>query len=181
MERERFQDYTNNGQKAKSTFSAAEMERRQQTIRTHMADNDIDAVLFTSYHCINYYSDFLFCYFGRRYGFVITADYATSISAGIDGGQPWRRTFGNNVTYTDWSKDNYFHAVRKLVGSAKRIGIEFDHVNIDLLNLLKSEFPGVEFVDVADASMRLRMIKSCLLYTSPSPRDQRGSRMPSSA
>ncbi|NND90615.1 MAG: M24 family metallopeptidase, partial [Granulosicoccus sp.] len=85
---------------------------------------------------------------------------ATSISAGIDGGQPWRRTFGDNVTYTDWSRDNYFHAVRKLVGSARRIGIEFDHVNIDLLKQLKSEFSGVEFVDIADPSMKLRMIKS---------------------
>ena len=27
----------------------------------------------------------------------------------------------------------------------------------------------------------LRRVQSCLLYTSPSPRDQRGSRMPSSA
>lgn len=160
MERERFQDYTDNGDKAKPTFSAAEMQRRQDSIRKYMADNNVDAALFSSYHCINYYSDFLFCYFGRRYGLVITADKATSISAGIDGGQPWRRTFGDNVTYTDWSRDNYFHAVRKLVGSARRIGIEFDHVNIDLLNLLESEFPGVEFVDIAGPSMQLRMIKS---------------------
>ena len=160
MQRERFQDYTNNGDKATPTFSAAEMQRRQDTIRQHMASNDVDAVLFTSYHCVNYYSDFLYCQFGRRYGFVITADKATSISAGIDGGQPWRRTFGHNVTYTDWSHDNYFHAVRNLVGSARRIGIEFDHVNIDLLALLKSAFPGVEFVDIAAPSMRLRMIKS---------------------
>ncbi|MFK8083679.1 MAG: aminopeptidase P family protein [Granulosicoccus sp.] len=160
MERERFQDYTNNGDKAKPTFSAVEMQRRQDAIRQHMASSSIDAALFTSYHCVNYYSDFLYCQFGRRYGFVITADNATSISAGIDGGQPWRRTFGHNVTYTDWSRDNYFHAVRSLVGSAKRIGIEFDHVNIDLLELLKSEFPSVEFVDIAAPSMRLRMIKS---------------------
>jgi len=160
MERERFQDYTDNGDKARPTFSGVEMQRRQDAIRKHMADNDVDAVLFSSYHCVNYYSDFLYCYFGRRYGFVITADKATSISAGIDGGQPWRRTFGDNITYTDWSRDNYFHAVRKLVGSAKRIGIELDHVNIDLLNLLKAEFPGVEFVDIAVPSMQLRMIKS---------------------
>ena len=33
--------------------------------------------------------------------------------------------------------------------------------------------------EIADAVKSL--IKSCLLYTSPSPRDQRGSRMPSSA
>ncbi|MFQ8433320.1 aminopeptidase P family protein [Amaricoccus sp. W119] len=160
MERERFQDYTGNGARVKPTFSAAEMERRQDAIRAHMAEAGIDAALFTSYHNINYYADFLYCQFGRRYGFVITHDGATSVSAGIDGGQPWRRTFGGNVTYTDWSRDNYFHAVRQLVGGAKRIGIEFDHVNIDLLNLLRTEFPGVDFVDIAAPAMRLRMVKS---------------------
>ena len=46
------------------------------------------------------------------------------------------------------------------MGRSKRIGIEFDHVNIDLLNLLKSAFPGVDFVDIAIPSMQLRMIKS---------------------
>ncbi len=160
MERERFQDYTNNGEKVKPTFSAAEMQRRQDSIRGHMAKAGIDAALFTSYHNINYYGDFLYCYFGRGYGLVIDHTIATSISAGIDGGQPWRRTFGGNVTYTDWQKDNYFHAVRKLTGGVKRLGIEFDHINIDTLNLLKSEFPGMEFVDIAQPAMRLRMIKS---------------------
>src|SRR5690606_1689878 len=105
--------------------------------------------LFTSYHNINYYADFLYCQFGRRYGLVIDHDKASTISAGIDGGQPWRRSFGGNVTYTDWQKDNYFHALRQLAGQARRIGIEFDHVNIDLLDLLKAEFPGVAFVDIA--------------------------------
>ncbi|MCI2393765.1 aminopeptidase P family protein [Aliiroseovarius sediminis] len=161
MERERFQDYTNNGDKATPTFSDAEMQRRLDAIRAYMKDANIDAALFTSYHCVNYYSDFLYCQFGRRYGFLVDHDIATSISAGIDGGQPWRRTFGGrNITYTDWQKDNYFHAIRQLAGGAKRLGIEFDHVNIDLLNLLKSEFPDMEFVDIAAPSMRLRMIKS---------------------
>ncbi|EKE45709.1 hypothetical protein OCGS_0181 [Oceaniovalibus guishaninsula JLT2003] len=160
MERERLQNYVGNGEKARPTFSAGEMQRRQDAIRGHMAEAGIDAALFTSYHNINYYADFVYCSFGRRYGLVIDQNNATSISAGIDGGQPWRRTFGGNVTYTDWSKDNYFHAVRQLVGKARRIGIEFDFVNIELLNLLKSEFPRVEFVDIAAAAMRLRMIKS---------------------
>ncbi|MTH79469.1 aminopeptidase P family protein [Paracoccus aestuariivivens] len=159
-ERERLQSFVGNGEKAKGTFSASEMQRRLVEIRKHMAASDIDAALFTSYHNINYYADFMFCQFGRRYGFLVDQDHATSISAGIDGGQPWRRTFGNNLTYTDWQKDNYFHAIRQIIGSASRIGIEFDHVNIDLLALLKSEFPGVEFVDIAAAAMRLRMIKS---------------------
>jgi creatinase len=160
MERERFQDYTKNGDKVVPTFSATEMQRRQDSIRAHMAAAGVDAALFTSYHNINYYGDFLYCYFGRRYGLVIDHTMATSISAGIDGGQPWRRTFGGNVTYTDWQKDNYFHAVRKLTGGVKRLGIEFDHINIDTLNLLKSEFPTMEFVDIAAPAMRLRMIKS---------------------
>jgi creatinase len=161
MERERLQDYTGNGEPVKPTFSAAEMQRRLDAIRAHMASAGVDAALFTSYHNINYYADFLYCQFGRRYGFLVDHDIATSISAGIDGGQPWRRTFGGrNVTYTDWQKDNYFHAIRQLTGGVKRLGIEFDHVNIDLLNLLKSEFPQMEFVDIAQPAMRLRMIKS---------------------
>lgn len=158
--RERMQDYVGNGDKAKPTFSVEEMQRRQDELRGWMAKNDVDATLFTSYHNINYYADFMYCQFGRRYGLVIDHDRATSVSAGIDGGQPWRRTFGHNVTYTDWQKDNYFHAVRQLVGNAKCIGIEFDHVNVELLGLLKSEFPGVGFVDIASPTMRLRMIKS---------------------
>lgn len=158
--RDRIQSFAGNGRKVTPTFSDGEMQRRLDAVRGHMSKNGIDAALFTSYHNINYYSDFLYCQFGRRYGFLVDHDKATSISAGIDGGQPWRRTFGENVTYTDWQKDNYFHAIRQIVGAAKRIGIEFDHVNIDLLSLLKSEFPGVEFVDIAGPAMRLRMVKS---------------------
>ena len=116
-QRERLQSFEGNGPKVQPTFSAAEMQRRQDAIRAYMAAQGIDAALFTSYHGINYYSDFLYCQFGRRYGFLIDHDKATSISAGIDGGQPWRRTFGNNVTYTDWQKDNYFHAVLEAVKS----------------------------------------------------------------
>ncbi len=160
MQRERLVDFTKNGQKVTPTFSAAEMTRRLDAIRKTMAECDIDAALFTSYHNICYYSDFLYCQFGRRYGLLVDHDKSTSISAGIDGGQPWRRTFGENLTYTDWQKDNYFHAIGQLIGGVKRLGIEFDHVNIDLLGLLKAEFPGVEFVDIAAPAMRLRMIKS---------------------
>ena len=160
MQRDRLQDFSGNGEKARPTFSDAEMTRRQTTIREHMSDAGIDAVLFTSYQNINYYADFLYCRFGRRYALVLTPDKATTVSAGIDGGQPWRRTFGENVVYTDWQRDNYFHAVRGLIGDAGRVGIEFDEVDIDFLKLLEAEFPKVEFVDIAAAAMRLRMVKS---------------------
>jgi creatinase len=149
-----------NGEKEHSPFSDAEMARRQNAVRGWMSENSVDACLFTSYHCINYYSGFLFCYFGRKYGFVLDHDKATSISAGIDGGQPWRRTFGDNVTYTDWRKDNFFFAVQGLTKGVKRLGIEFDHCTLDYRAELEAALPGVEFVDVGQPSMWMRSIKS---------------------
>ena len=161
MERERLQSFVGNGTPVQPTFSATEMQRRLNLIREQMARDGIDAALFTSYHNINYYADFLYCQFGRRYGLLVDHDIMTSISAGIDGGQPWRRTFGGrNITYTDWQADNYFHAIRQLTGGVCRLGIEFDHMNIDTLESLKAEFPDMEFVDIARPAMRLRMTKS---------------------
>jgi creatinase len=160
LERPALVDYTKNGRRVKPTFSAPEMKRRQDNIRQWMAQAKVDACLFTSYHNICYLADFLYCYFGRKYGLVIAPDGATTVTAAIDGGQPARRSFGRNITYTDWSKDNYCKAVRTLIKGAKRVGIEFDHVNLDLKHELDKEFPGVEFVDVGQPAQRLRMIKS---------------------
>jgi creatinase len=149
-----------NGDKVYSPFSEGEMTRRQDAIRGWMGENDVDAVLFTSYHCINYYSGWLYCYFGRKFGMVIDQDAATTISAGIDGGHGWRRSFGDNLTYTDWRRDNFFRAVAQLTDGAKRIGIEFDHVNLDYRRQLEEALPGVEFVDAGGPSMWMRTIKS---------------------
>ena len=53
------------------------------------------------------------------------------------------------------------------------------HTNPDLRHRAYSD------LELADAAVRVGaraiVIKSCLLYTSPSPRDKRQSRMPSSA
>ena len=153
-------DYRSNGKRPKPTFTAAEMQRRQDAIRAWMEQARLDACLFTSYHNICYLADFLYCSFGRKYGLVITGDKATTISAAIDGGQPARRTFGDNLTYTDWSKDNYFVALRGLTKGVKRLGIEFDQVSLEFRALLAAALPGVEFIDAAGPAMKLRMIKS---------------------
>lgn len=160
MNMPRLVDYTGNGDRVTPTFSAAEMQRRQAALRKLMAEQNIDAVLMTSYQNICYLSDFLYCRFGRRYGLVVDHQNVTSISAGIDGGQPYRRTIGHNVTYTDWQHDNYFHAAKQLMSGAKRIGIEFDHVDLEFKALLEHHFPDVSFVDIAAPAMHLRMIKS---------------------
>ncbi len=149
-----------NGEKAWSPFSGAEMTRRQDALRRWMGEAGADAVLLTSYHGINYSSGWLYCAFGRKYGMVIDRDKATTISAGIDGGQPWRRGFADNIVYTDWRRDNYLHAVKNLTVGVKRLGIEFDHVTLDTRSQLEAALPGVEFIDVATPSMWMRAIKS---------------------
>jgi creatinase len=42
----------------------------------------------------------------------------------------------------------------------KRLGIEFDHVNVELHKLLQDALPGVELVDIGQATMWMRSIKS---------------------
>ena len=85
----------------------------------------------------------------------------TSVTAAIDGGQPARRTFGGNVTYTDWSKDNYFtrrqgpdHGRQAHRHRVRPRQPRFPQGSC------RTPCPGVEFVDVAAPSMRMRMIKS---------------------
>jgi creatinase len=149
-----------NGEKVPPTFSAAEMQRRQDGLRTILAGEKLDAAILTSYHNINYFSDFLYCSFGRRFALVVTDSAATTVSTGIDAGQPWRRSFGDNLSYTDWRRDNFFHALQTLLPKVRRVGIEFDHVNLDLHRLLRAAFPDAEFVDVGQPTMWLRTLKS---------------------
>lgn len=149
-----------NGVKVKPTFSADEMNRRQSGLRRILVEKKLDAAILTSYHNINYYSDFLYCYFGRRYALIVTESKAITVSAGIDGGQPWRRTFGENITYTDWQRDNFFFALQSELPHAKRIGVEFDHLSLDYFKLLQDAFPNAEFVDIGQATMWMRTVKS---------------------
>jgi len=149
-----------NGEKAALPFSHAEYERRLASLRKVMADRDIPAVLLTSMHNIAYFSGFLYCSFGRPYGCVVTQEACTTVSANIDAGQPWRRSHGENVIYTDWKRDNYWRAVRDLVGNAGRIGIEGDHLTLAARDTLLHIVGERELVDIAPDTMAGRMVKS---------------------
>ena len=153
-----------NGERATGTFSEDEMRRRVSGLRRMMADNDVDAVVFTSYHNINYYGDFLYTAFGRQYALVVTADSHVTVSANIDAGQPWRRSFGDNVVYTDWQRDNYYHAIATVLERAGvqrgRLGVEDDHVPPTTRSQLAQSLPGFTLTDISTPVMRLRMIKS---------------------
>ena len=149
-----------NGEKQTPIFSAAEMENRLAGLRSLMEAENVDAVFFTSIHNINYYNHFVYCSFGRPYGLVVTQDKLKSITANIDGGQPWRRGFGDNIIFTDWERDNYFRAAKQEMQGKVRIGVEYDHINLENLNKLKAALPDAEIVDVSKMTMRQRMIKS---------------------
>jgi creatinase len=149
-----------NGERATPTFSAEEMSGRLERLRGVMAEAGVGAALFTSIHNINYYSDFLYCSFGRPYGLVVSETKSTTVSANIDAGQPWRRSFGENLIYTDWQRDNYIRALKTLLPSRGRVGVEFDHLNLQGFAKLEAALPEVEFVDIAMPAMGLRMVKS---------------------
>ena len=150
-----------NGEKVQNTFSAQEYANRMAKVRQHMVTQQLDAVLFTSYHNINYYSDFLYCSFGRFYGLAVTHDKTTLIAANIDGAQPWRKGVADDMlTYTDWQRGNYFRAVQACIPNKGRVGLEFDHLPVDRLAMLKNALPNVEFVDIGVACMAMRMVKS---------------------
>ncbi|MCP4997335.1 MAG: M24 family metallopeptidase [Hyphomicrobiales bacterium] len=148
------------GGKAPLPFSGIEYSRRLAALRGEMERLDLAAVLFTSMHNIAYYSGFLYCSFGRSYGCVVTAETCVTISANIDGSQPWRRSVGENIIYTDWQRNNYWRAVKSALPAVRRLGIEGDHLTLAARDMLSEFLGNVELVDVAPAAMRQRMVKS---------------------
>ncbi len=141
-------------------FARSEYDQRLGGLRAIMDAQGVDAVVFTSMHSIAYYSGFLYCSFGRPYGLVVTASQDVTISAGIDAAQPWRRCHGDNITYTDWQRDNYWRAILSVTGPGKVIGYEGDHLTLVQSEKLKSFLRPSKLVDIAPATMTQRMMKS---------------------
>lgn len=149
-----------NGSKAPLPFSDEEYKQRLSVLRSIMAKLNVPVVLFTSMHNIAYYTGFLYCSFGRPYGCVVTQNTCTTVSANIDGGQPWRRAHCDNVIYTDWQRNNYWRAIASVAGPVKRIGIEADHLTLAMRDTLAGMLDCTDMVDVAGETMAARMIKS---------------------
>ncbi|MCQ0091790.1 aminopeptidase P family protein [Roseovarius sp. M141] len=149
-----------NGEKAALQFEASEYDARLKKLRARMSDLGVDVAVFTSMHNIAYYSGFLYCSFGRPYGLVVTADQDVTISAGIDAGQPWRRSHGDNITYTDWQRDNYWRAILSVSGEGKVVGYEADHLTLLQKSKLDSFLKPSKSVDIAPTTMVQRMAKS---------------------
>ena len=152
-----------NGNKVKLPFSNHEYENRLNKLRLVMDKKNLDIIILTSMHNIAYYSGFIYCSFGRSYGCIITKNEIYTVSANIDASQPWRRSHCENVIYTDWKRDNFFKAIISIIGQKnipKNIGIENDHITIEIKEKLSSIFNFSVFSDISKDLMKLRMIKS---------------------
>ncbi|CUH79365.1 aminopeptidase P family protein [Tropicibacter naphthalenivorans] len=141
-------------------FAPAEYDQRLAGLRALMREAGVDACVFTSMHNIAYYSGFLYCAFGRPYGLVVTDTESVTISAGIDAAQPWRRCHGDNITYTDWERNNYWRAIASVTGTGKRLGYEADHMTLMQKGLMDEFLSPSASIDMAPATMRQRMHKS---------------------
>jgi len=141
-------------------FAPQEYDARLAHLRADMEKAGVDACVFTSMHNIAYYAGFLYCAFGRPYALVVTPSESVTISAGIDAAQPWRRSHGDNITYTDWQRNNYWRAVLSVTGGGKTIGYEGDHLTLAQSAMLNAFLSPSTTVDVAPMTMRQRMHKS---------------------
>ena len=95
--------------------------------------------------------------------------------------KPPHRTFSNNSKKpgrTDWDDSAKLEALRSKNPQKQRQKVHIIGENDDPLTSETSGYSG-EKISILSAS--LARPKNCLLYTSPSPRDKRQSRMPSSA
>ncbi len=149
-----------NGEKAPLQFSEAEYEARLSKLRALMSSMSVDAAVFSSMHNVSYYSGFTYCAFGRPYALVVTPETSVTISAGIDAGQPWRRCYGDNITYTDWQRDNHWRAIQSVAGTGKTIGYESDHLSLLQKAKLDRFLAPSRSVDLYEATMIQRMHKS---------------------
>ncbi|WP_323767549.1 aminopeptidase P family protein [Antarctobacter sp.] len=141
-------------------FTPQEYDARLTGLRQTLAQSGLDAVVLTSMHNIAYFSGFLYCAFGRPYALVVTPTDSVTISAGIDAAQPWRRGHGDNITYTDWERNNYWRAIASVTGPDKALGYEADHMTLAQKALMDDFLRPTRAIDVAPATMRQRMHKS---------------------
>ncbi len=149
-----------NGSKAALPFAPEEYADRLAGLRDIMELHSLDAVVLTSMHNVAYYSGFLYCSFGRPYACVVTKTACVTISAGIDAGQPWRRSIDDNITYTDWTRDNFWRAVVSVTGTGRAIGCEADHLTMERAEKLNAFLQPARGMDIAPATMAQRMLKS---------------------
>ena len=85
------------------------------------------------------------------------------------------------TTHIRCQAERNFSALAHLIGDLRSNMLASKVERMMFIRLNRHLVKTVHELDAANAQARARVAKSCLLYTSPSPRDGLLSRMPSSA
>src|SRR5699024_10275566 len=119
---------------------------------------------YTTLFRSKYFSDFVPSPFGRTFAVVITPQGSTTVTPWVDGGMPWRTTYGDNIVYSDWEKKNFFRAIDRVLAdhriTTSRLGIEFDGLKVEEYSSFQSWFEDGELVNMAEPIMLQRLLKS---------------------
>lgn len=71
-----------------------------------------------------------------------------------------QRSYSDNITRTDWQRNNYWRAVGSVTGTSQRLGDEGDPISV-IQKTVFDTFPSRSWtIDISDMTMRQRMQKS---------------------
>ena len=70
------------------------------------------------------------------------------------------QSIGDNITYTDWARDNMWRAVASVTGTGKAVGCEADHLTMERAEKFNTFLKPKRGMDIAPATMHQRMTKS---------------------
>ncbi len=154
-----------------------DFDMRFEKLYGMMDEMNLDLVVLSSMHNVKYFSNFLYCAFGRTYLLVILKESkrVALFTAGIDSLAPRRNAIRGveNYIVTDWRKDNMMAAVADFAGEyvksksvgedTCKVGLEFDHASMKVFAQLQETF-GLKdlssFVNVSETLMTHRLVKA---------------------
>ncbi len=151
-----------------SVFTRAEMNRRLECLYGIMDRLGLDAVITTSIQNTLYYSSFYMAPFGRLHAAVIPRRGTPGVIGPlVEYDRPRNNTWFEDTRIYNDHTDAVTGTLKHIEGILSdngvikgRLGIEKDTVSIALQEKLKAAFPAFEFADIAEATMRQRLIKS---------------------
>ncbi len=150
-------------------WTIGEMQRRLANLHVLMDEMSLDAVILTSIHNVLYYTGFFCPPFGRLHSAVIPrrGEPALIVSSIEDERPAHCCYFADIRSFHDWAMSPLQNNVRlfdEVLSDngirSGRLGYEEDTVSVGFMALIDATLDGFEFVDVAEDTMRQRLIKS---------------------
>src|SRR5699024_8418669 len=122
------------------------------------------ASVLTSSPNMQFYSARVPSPFGRTDAVVITPEDSVTVTPWVDGGMPWRSTYGENTVYSEWEANNFHRAIQRVLDQRSiepnRVASARDGMTVQEYREFDAWFDTAELVDVSVALMNQRLLKS---------------------